>query len=65
MLITFIFDCGFAWFGTVFIAYTLSNFTQAPFIWIFIAVQSVSAIKAMTGVLLVRKGGWIKRIVAK
>ena len=65
MLITFIFDCGFAWFGTVFIAYTLSNFTQAPFILIFIAVQSVSAIKAMTGVLLVRKGGWIKRIVAK
>lgn len=63
MLITFIFDCGFAWCANVTLAYILSRFTMVPFIWIFTAVQMVSVLKATVGILLVRKGGWVKNIV--
>lgn len=65
MMITFIFDCGFTWGGNVLLAYTLSSFTTLPFLWIFAAVQCVSIVKAMAGLMLVREGGWVKKIVAQ
>ncbi len=64
MLITFIFDCGFMWGASVSLAFFLSRFTDISFLWLFAAVQSVDAIKALLGVLLVKKGFWVKNIVA-
>lgn len=65
MMITFIFDCGFTWGGNVLLAYTLGSFTAVPFLGIFAAVQCVSIIKAVAGLMLVRNGGWVKKIVAQ
>lgn len=65
MMITFIFDCGFTWGGNVLIAYLLSNFTALPFVWIFAAVQSVSVVKAAAGLLLVKRGSWVRKIVVR
>jgi len=65
MLMTFVFDCGFAWFGNVLLAFTLSRFTALPFIWIFAIVHMVSIAKGAAGVHLVKKGIWVKNIIAK
>ena len=65
MLMTFIFDCGFAWFGSVFLAFTLSRFTSLSFIMIFAIVHLVSVAKGTVGVYLVTKGMWVKNITSK
>ena len=65
MLTTFFFDCGFAWIGNVLTAFVLSRFTSLSFLWIFAAVHLVSIAKAAVGIRLVRKGGWIKNIIAQ
>lgn len=64
MLVTFIFDCGFTWCGNVLLAFLLSRFTTLPFIALFAAVHLIPLVKAVFGILLVKKGAWIKNIVA-
>lgn len=63
MMITFIFDCGFMWGGSVLLAFLLSRFTSIPFVWLFTAVQFIAVLKAIIGSLLVRSGFWVKNIV--
>lgn len=65
MLITFIFDCGFMWVVTVLPVFLLSRFTALPFLALFIAVQFVSVIKGICGVILVKNGFWVKNIIDK
>jgi Na+-driven multidrug efflux pump len=65
MLLTFIFDCGFAWFGNVLFAFTLSRFTSLSFLWIFAIVHMVAIAKAYVGVKLVSKGIWVRNIIGK
>ncbi len=64
MMVTFLFDCGFMWGGNVLLAFVLSRFTALPFLAIFGAVQAIMIFKAMVGLYFVRKGGWVKNIVA-
>lgn len=64
MFVTFIFDCGFMWGANVLTAFTLSRFTNIPFIWLFATVQGIALIKSIFGVILVRNGFWIKNIIA-
>ena len=63
MMITFIFDCGFMWIGSVLLAFLLSRFTALPFIWLFTAVQLISVFKGVLGTILVKNGFWVKNIV--
>ena len=65
MMTTFIFDCGFTWGGNVLLAYLFSRFTTVPFILMFAAVQSVSIVKAMTGITLIKRGAWVRNIITK
>jgi len=63
MIITFLFDSGFAWCINVVLAFTLSRFTSVSFLWLFAAVQCTSILKAMIGVALVRSDFWVRNIV--
>ncbi len=62
-LITFIFDCGFMWCVSVPLAYCLSRFTGIGILYLYSAVQSVYIIKGVLGVLLVKRGSWVRNIV--
>ena len=63
MIITLIFDSGFVWCVNVVLAVILSRFTAMPFVWMFAAVHFTCILKATFGLILVRKGGWIRNIV--
>ncbi|MBR3703908.1 MAG: MATE family efflux transporter [Oscillospiraceae bacterium] len=62
MAITLVFDSGFMWCINVVLAVVLSRFTALPFIWIFTAIQMTTVIKSVFGILLVRRGGWVRNI---
>ena len=62
MAITIIFDSGFMWCVNVLLAVILSRFTQIPFLWLFTAVQMTAVFKSVFGVMLVRKGSWVRNI---
>lgn len=63
MLITMIFDCGFMWGLNVPVAFLLSRFTGLSVLWIYGAVQAIAVVKALLGIILVERGGWVKNIV--
>ena len=65
MMITIIFDCGFMWGANVLLAFLLTHFTPLPFIAIFAVVQSISIIKGIIGLILVKNGFWIKNIISQ
>ncbi|MBR3703904.1 MAG: MATE family efflux transporter [Oscillospiraceae bacterium] len=62
MAITLVFDSGFMWCINVVLAVVLSRFTTLPFIWIFTAIQMTTVLKSVFGILLVRRGGWVRNI---
>ncbi|MCR5731362.1 MAG: MATE family efflux transporter [Sphaerochaetaceae bacterium] len=62
--ITIIFDSVFLWFCSVPIAFTVSRFTSFSVVGIFIAVQMGDFIKCTLGLYLIKKGVWIRKIVA-
>lgn len=64
MMITLLFDSGFMWGVNVLLAVLLSRFTTLSFVTIFATVQATAVLKAVFGILLVRRGTWIKNIVA-
>lgn len=61
--ITFLFDSVFMWVVSVPLAFVLSRFTGLYVIWIFAAVQMADWIKCAIGIILVKKGIWIKNII--
>lgn len=62
--ITFLFD-GFSNIAVNYpIAYILSRFTNASVLWIFISVQIGGLVKCILGFILVKRGIWIRNIVA-
>ena len=63
-IITFLFDSVFMWVVSVPIAFILSRYTDLYVIWIFAFVQMGDWIKCVIGTILVKKGIWIKNIVA-
>ena len=62
MAITMIFDSGFMWCINVLLAVILSRFTDISFVWLFTCLQLTVVLKALFGVLLVRKGSWVRNI---
>ncbi len=65
IMITFLFDSGCMWAVNFVLAFVLSEYTALPFTAIFAVVQAVAIIKSVLGIILVRKGFWVKNIVAK
>lgn len=63
-IITFLFDSAFVWSVVIPIVYCLSHFTDVHVIWVYAACQATEAIKALVGLILVKKGVWIQKIVA-
>ncbi len=63
MFITFVFDCGFMWVGSVFVAWLLCTFTALSFLTVFALVQAVTIGKAALGIFLVRHDFWVKNII--
>ncbi|MCR5093096.1 MAG: MATE family efflux transporter [Lachnospiraceae bacterium] len=61
--ITFLFDSAFMWAVSVPLAYVLSRYTDLYVIWIFAILSLSELIKCVIGVVMVKKGIWIKNIV--
>lgn len=64
MAITLVFDSGFMWCINVLLAVVLSRFTSIPFIWLFTIIQMTTIMKSIFGILLVRRGDWVRNITA-
>ncbi len=63
-VLTFVFDSGFTWGIAVPLAFVLANFTQISIIPMFFIVQSLEFFKSIIGGILVKKGIWIRNIIA-
>lgn len=64
MLTTFIFDCGFMWCVNVVLAFVLSRYTSASFVTLFTLIQSIPVLKATLGIILIKRGKWVKNIIS-
>lgn len=62
--ITFVFDSMFTWCASIPLAWLLANRTGMPIVPLYLAVQSLDLIKAVIGFALVKRGVWIRNIVA-
>ena len=61
--VTFLFDSCFVWCVSVPAAYLLTSLTSLPVTAVFAAVQTISVLKCVFGLVLVRRGVWVKNIV--
>ncbi len=62
--ITFVFDAGFVWAIMVPTAFILCNLTELSILPIYAICQSTNILKDIIGGYFVKKGKWIKKIVA-
>lgn len=62
-LITVLFDSVFSWIVYVPLAWCLIHLTALPLLPVFTIVMSMNVIKASLGIILVKKGIWIRNIV--
>lgn len=62
-LIAFFFDSVFIWCISVMLAFTLAKYTTLSILWIYFLVLLADGIKAVIGVVLVKKGVWLHNIV--
>lgn len=62
-VMTFIFDSGFTWGICVPIAFVLAYMTDMPIVPMYLAVQSLELIKVAIGVVLMKKGIWVRNII--
>jgi len=62
--ITFLFDSCFAWAITIPAAFLLSRYTDLYVATIYLIVLALDLIKCVLGFILVKKGVWVKNIVA-
>ena len=63
-LITIIFDSGFVWAVSVPAAFILCNYTGLSILAIYAICQGLNLLKCIIGIAFVKKGIWIKNIVA-
>ena len=63
-ILTFIFDSGFTWGICVPLAWILAYMTDVTITPFYFAVQGLELIKVVIGIVLVKKGIWIRNIVA-
>jgi len=62
-IITFIFDSGYTWGVCVPAAFLLANMTAMPIVPLYLAVQALEIIKVVIGIVLMKKGVWIRNII--
>lgn len=62
-MITFLFDSLYTWVVACTCAYALCHYTNWPLVPIYACVQSLDIIKGVIGIILVKKGIWLKNIV--
>lgn len=62
MAITMVFDSGFMWGINVLLGVVLSRFTDISFVWLFTCLQLTVVLKSLFGILLVKKGSWVRNI---
>ncbi len=60
---TVLFDCGYEWLFTVPLAFVLSRYTSVGIIGLYAICNYSKIIKGVIGVILVKRGIWIKNIV--
>lgn len=63
--ITFLFDSAFVWAVAVPLAFALVYLTPLPIVGVYAAIVGLDAVKAVLGMILVKKGVWIHNIVNK
>lgn len=64
-VITFLFDSVFVWVASVPAAYFLTRYTGLHIIPIYTIVQLLDILKCIVGYILVKKGVWLRNIVAE
>ena len=62
--VTFLFDSGFSWAVSVPIAWALSRYTAMPILPMYLVVSLADILKLFIGGWMLKKGIWIRRIVA-
>lgn len=62
-LITILFDSGYTWLIAVPAAWLLIHFTSLSLIAAYIIVNSLDILKAVAGLILVKRGVWLRNIV--
>lgn len=62
-MLAFFFDSVFIWCVSVVLAFALAKLTPLPILWIYFLVQLADGIKAVIGLVLVKKGVWLHNIV--
>lgn len=63
VLVTILFDSVYMWAIVVPLAYCLSRFTSADIRLMYLCCQSLEVIKGVFGLILVRKGDWVRQLV--
>lgn len=63
--ITFIFDGVHMWCIAVPLAFVISRFTNLSVVWMYLLVQGTELLKAVIGFVLVKKGVWLRNLVAE
>lgn len=63
-IVTFLFDSVFIWVISVPIAFILSRFTDIPIFSLYLAVSCIDIVKCFVGAVLIKKGVWVKNLVA-
>ncbi len=62
-VITFLFDSCFLWACSIPVAFFLSRYSGLPVLATYLICQSLDIIKCVIGVVLVKKGVWLRNIV--
>jgi len=65
VLMTFFFDCIYAWLVYIPFAYVLTHFTNLDIYTLYTVCHIPDALKSVIGVLIVRTGRWAQNIVAE
>lgn len=64
-IITFLFDSVFTWAVCVPIAFLLAYATDMPIVPMYLLVQSLELVKSVIGFVLMKKGVWVRNIIAE
>lgn len=62
--LTFLFDSCFTWVVSVPAAFVLSRYTDLYVVYIYLTVSALDLIKCVLGFVMVKRGVWVKNIVA-
>lgn len=64
VMVTILFDSVFMWVVAIPVARILADFTSMSILWLFPICHGLEIIKAVIGIILVAKKGWVKQLVS-